>query len=493
MDIPSFEDIDLLAREERKAIMVVREGKSEDAPVEVMLRNIFVWAIITGSSDVHIGGRGDRQEPMVHITIRTPKKLVNLVYQGERGRHFEAKMFSLTATAQGGSTPEILSTRFAIRLPAHFARKHGLRAIGDRPYLVSIRVEYVRTYDGFKFVCRLLDQQKAPKLDELGMSFALLQTIKRVLGEPSGLILVSGPTGSGKTTVLNALMGELNNGQRSIVTAEHPVEFQLEGEGPIAQIEVGGDITFPRALRSTLRLDPDVILVGEIRDTETMEIALQAARTGHLVLATVHANSAAETFARALDLTLDKRRDAYRLAETVKLVLAQRLLDRYEGVATERDLGRDEAAWLSVNGLGHIKRIKEVESTSKQGKAALIEAISMTPGIKDVIRAEALNSAEIYRLACDQLQYETLATAGIRAVQGLGCRIRDCMTCLESTTDAEFTPGLRSRLAQEHELTLVQVADAIDAFCRAMDEGHQKPLDEYLEQARTVQCVTDRY
>jgi type II secretory ATPase GspE/PulE/Tfp pilus assembly ATPase PilB-like protein len=325
------------------------------------------------------------------------------------------------------------------------------------------------------------------------MSFALQQTIERVLAEPSGLILVSGPTGSGKTTLLNALVGRLNNGQRSIVTAEHPVEFQLEGEGPIAQIEVAGDITFARALRSTLRLDPDVILVGEIRDTETMEIALQAAQTGHLVLATVHANSATETFSRALDLTVNKRRDAFRLAETVKLVLAQRLLDRYEGVTSDRAMQRDESDWLQVNGLGFIERIREVESSIRQGKAALVEAIAMTPALKEVIRSESLNSSDVYRLACDQIQYETLASAGIRAAQGLGCRVKDCMTCLESTTDAGAMPGLRARLARDNNLTLVQVADAIDSFCRALADGKPQPIETYLEQAREAECVTDQY
>ena len=168
------------------------------------------------------------------------------------------------------------------------------------------------------------------KLHELGLLYSLLRAIKQAVNEPSGLILVSGPTGSGKTTLLNAVLGYLNNGQRSILTIENPVEFRLTGEGPIKQVQVQGDITFARALRAGLRCDPDIILIGEIRDEETMEIALQAAQTGHLVLATIHANSGAETISRALDLTVDKRRDAYRLAETLKFVMAQRLLDKYK-------------------------------------------------------------------------------------------------------------------------------------------------------------------
>ena len=499
-ELPTYAEIDAFTPDERKAIMIVREGKSEDAPVELAIRNLFVWAILTRASDVHVSGHGDRQKPAVHISVRTPKRLVNFDYREARGKHFEAKLFQLTATPQGGSTPDILSTRFAIELPARFARQHGLfpkqDARGrDRPYLVSIRVEYIRTYDGFAFVCRLLDQQRTPGLHELGLSYALLRAIRRAISEPSGLILVSGPTGSGKTTLLYAILDLLNTGQRAITTIENPVEYQLEVRGPTKQIEVRGEITFPRALRSTLRQDPEIILVGEIRDTATMEIAMQAAQTGHLVLATLHANSGPETLSRALDLTPDKHRDALRLAELVKFVIAQRLLDRFEGEVNDHPVAADEASWLQTNGLGFIKRLPRTDartdartdshdsSITKIGKAALIEAFSMTADMKDAVRSGQLNSSDIYRFACEQPQYETLASAGVRAVQGLGCSIRDCMTGLESTSDAAQTPGLRARLAREHGLTLVQVADVVDAWCQAEDASADAatPIEAFIQ------------
>lgn len=493
-DLPNYAEIDAFTPDERKAIMVVREGKSEDAPVELAIRNLFVWAILTRASDVHVSGHGDRQKPSIHISVRTPKELVNFNYREARGKHFEAKLFQLTATPQGGSSPDMLSTRFAIELPARFAREHGLfpkqDARGrDRPYLVSIRVEYIRTYDGFAFVCRLLDQQRTPGLNELGLSYAMLRAIRRAISEPSGLILVTGPTGSGKTTLLYAILDLLNTGQRAITTIENPVEYQLEVRGPTKQIEVRGEITFPRALRSTLRQDPEIILVGEIRDAATMEIAMQAAQTGHLVLATLHANSGPETLSRALDLTPDKQRDAFRLAELVKFVIAQRLLDRYEGEVNYRQVAADEASWLHTNGLGFINRLPHTEAMPKCGKAALIEAFSMTAGMKDAVRSGQLNSSDIYRFACEQPQYESLASAGVRAVQGLGCSIRDCMTGLESTTDAAHTPGLRARLAHEHGLTLVQVAEVIDAWCRAADAAPDTaaPIEAFIQPA--VQTV----
>lgn len=491
-DIPKFEEIERLTLDERKDIMIVREGRSEGAPIELLLRNIFVHAILTRSSDIHIDAHGDRQAPSIHIGIRTPAKgLVNMVYRGAHGRHFEAKLFQLTNTPQGGSTPEMLATRFSMQLPASFARRHGLACRLDadgveKPYLVDIRVSYIKTYDGFAFVCRLLDQQRTPRLHELGLCYTMQRSILRAIREPSGLILVSGPTGSGKTTLLYAILDRLNDGTRTITTLENPVELKMEGDGPIKQIQIQGDITFPRALRTILRQDPEIILVGEIRDSETMEIALQAAQTGHLVFATLHANSGPETLSRALDLTVDKRRDAFRLAETVKFVMAQRLVTRYEGVCVHRRLAQDERGWFEANGLGFMETIAEVQGETRQGKAALIEAFTMSAGIKAAVRGEGLNSAEIYRLACEQPQYETLAMAGVRAVQGLGCRVADCMTGLETTTEAADVPGLRARLSRDHHLTLFQVADAIDAQCKAEDAGDYQPVEYFAAQVKAA-------
>lgn len=492
---PSFaREHSSLSPDQQRRLMILRLGNSEDAPVEAFLRDVFVWAILNNASDVHISGRGDRQNPRVQVGVRAPKQLINLIYPGGNGRHFEEKLFNLTATPHGGSTPDTLSTRFSIELPADLARRHGLSPKQDRegrdlPYLVGVRVGYVRTFDGFAFVCRLLDEQRRKQLADLGLSLALQRVVRRALSEPSGLILVSGPTGSGKTTLLYSLLDQLNDGQRVIVTIENPVEYQLEAIGPSKQIEVKGDITFARALRETLRLDPDVILIGEIRDAETMEVALQAAQTGHLVFATLHANSGVETLSRALDLTMDKQRDAYRLAETVKLVMATRLIDRYEGVQRMRPVAHDEHAWLEVNGLGFIKEVSEIHTGTKCGKAALIEAFAMSPAIKRVIRGAELNTSEIYRIACQQPQYETLASAGVRAMQALGSSLKDCMNRLESTTDAAAAPGYRSELAARHGLTLAQVSDAIDAHCQAEAEGSEQPLEVFIEQVREAACA----
>ena len=136
-----------------------------------------------------------------------------------------------------------------------------------------------------------------------------------------------------------------------------------------------------------------------------------------------------------------------------------------------------------------MQHIDEVQPTAQRGKAALVEAISMTPEIKEAICSENLNSTTIYRLACEQLQYETLPAAGVRAVQGMGCSLPDCMSGLDSSTDPQAFPGLRARLAKEHGLTLLQVADAIDAFCRADADGTCLPLENFMSKAGRLECA----
>jgi energy-coupling factor transporter ATP-binding protein EcfA2 len=486
-EIPTVDGLDDLTVDERRAIMMIREGRSEEAPIELAIRNLFVWSILGKAEDVHIEGRGQRESPVVHVHVRLPAGIVNFMfkYPGKEGKHWEIKMFQLTGTSIGATTPEIASTRFEMELPSHFAQGHGLKPFEDSSvYPVDVRVEYTRTYNGFAFINRLLDSQRAPKLDELGLSYSLYRVILRALNEPSGLILVTGPTGSGKTTLLNAMLGVLNDGTRAIDTAENPVEIALRGIGPIKQRQIGGNITFHRALRSMLRSGPDVIMIGEIRDAETMEIALQAAQTGHLVLATLHTNDSAETYSRALDLTMDKARDAYRLAQTLKVVVAQRLVNRYEGPVVSRRLTRDEQEWLDANGLPYGDEITEVVPEKAAGKVAIIEAIVTTPEIKQIMRADRMDTSAIYRAACDQDHFEPLAVGGMRAVHAHASTLQHCIQRLEGNTDARAHPSLRVRLAKEHGLNFVQVAQAIDAYHHDADRGSLTTLDQHIATAK---------
>ncbi len=186
---------------------------------------------------------------------------------------------------------------------------------------IDLRVSSMPTLLGEKIVLRLLDKQNlAVRMDELGMPEGTLDPFLRILRQPHGLVLVTGPTGSGKTTTLYSALDVLRSPERNIVTVEDPVEYQLD---LVSQIQVRDSIgmTFARALRSILRQDPDVIMVGEIRDEETARVGVQAALTGHQVLATLHTNDAAGAIARLIDMGIE----SYLLASAVTGVVAQRL------------------------------------------------------------------------------------------------------------------------------------------------------------------------
>jgi general secretion pathway protein E len=189
---------------------------------------------------------------------------------------------------------------------------------------LDVRVSIVPTAFGERVALRLLHRSDAARaLEALGMTTALVDRVAALLGRTHGILLVTGPTGSGKTTTLYAALRRVADGTRNVMTIEDPIEYQLPG---IAQMQVHPRIglTFAAGLRAILRQDPDVILVGEIRDRETVEIALQAALTGHLVLATLHTNDAASTMTRLLDMGVEP----YLIASSVVAVLAQRLVRR---------------------------------------------------------------------------------------------------------------------------------------------------------------------
>jgi general secretion pathway protein E len=187
---------------------------------------------------------------------------------------------------------------------------------------VDVRVSTLPTGHGERVVLRLLDKQAGRlSLNGLGMAPGTLAQLDQLIQQPHGIILVTGPTGSGKTTTLYAALSRLDATTRNIMTVEDPIEYDLDGVGQ-TQVNPKIEMTFARALRAILRQDPDVIMIGEIRDLETAQIAVQASLTGHLVLATLHTNSAAGAVTRLVDMGIEP----YLLASTLSGVLAQRLV-----------------------------------------------------------------------------------------------------------------------------------------------------------------------
>jgi len=187
---------------------------------------------------------------------------------------------------------------------------------------VDVRVSTLPSANGERVVLRLLPKEAGRlKLDKLGMDEDTLLRLREIVHKPHGIFLVTGPTGSGKTTTLYASIGELESGSINILTIENPIEYHLSGIGQ-TQVNEKADMTFPRGLRAILRQDPDVVMVGEIRDPETAQVAVQASLTGHMVMSTLHTNSAVGAITRLVDMGVEP----FLLASTLRGVLAQRLV-----------------------------------------------------------------------------------------------------------------------------------------------------------------------
>lgn len=279
---------------------------------------------------------------------------------------------------------------------------------------VDVRVSILPTGAGQSIVCRLLDQQATlMTLDEIQMPESIRSSIKAIVSQPQGLLLVTGPTGSGKTTTLYSILQYLNNPKVKIITAEDPIEYRIAG---IVQSQTNEKLTFASALKSMLRQDPDIILVGEIRDGETAGIATQAALTGHIVLSTLHTNSAAVSMTRMLDLGVD----ANAMAASVGGYMAQRLvrcLCPHCKIATAKSsYARAQmlAQGIPEDVIDAAQTLYEpnragCENCSKgwTGRMPIFELILPSPEVRQAI--EESNLKALVRAAHAQKQYRTLS------------------------------------------------------------------------------------
>lgn len=262
--------------------------------------------------------------------------------------------------------------------------------------LLDVRVSTLPSRAGERVVLRILDKDSAGlTLDDLGVTGATESALRRALGEPNGIILVTGPTGSGKTTTLYACLQELNDGSRNILTVEDPVEYAIEGVGQ-TQVNAKVGMSFAAGLRAILRQDPDVVMVGEIRDRETADIAVQASLTGHLVLSTVHTNDAVGAITRLRDMKVEP----FLLASSLRAVVAQRLVRRLcqscrqaapaeAGVAALLGLEPDALVYRPVgcSDCGH---------TGFRGRTGVFEAVRIDTEVRRLIN-EGADEAAITR------------------------------------------------------------------------------------------------
>jgi general secretion pathway protein E len=276
---------------------------ADDAPIIRMLNALLTQAARDGASDIHI----EPYERHSSVRFRVDGTLREVV-QAHRALH-AALISRLKIMADLDISEKRLPQdgRISLRI--------GTRA-------VDVRVSTLPSAHGERAVLRLLDKsQDQRSLESVGMQGAVLQRFASLIAQPHGIILVTGPTGSGKTTTLYASLSRLDAARQNIMTVEDPIEYELPGVGQ-TQVNPKIDLTFAKALRAILRQDPDVIMVGEIRDFETAQIAIQASLTGHLVLATLHTNDAASAVTRLIDMGIEP----FLLSSSLRGVLAQRLV-----------------------------------------------------------------------------------------------------------------------------------------------------------------------
>ncbi len=303
-------------RKDETALAEAKEGEeveelqdlidmTDEAPVIRWVNNLFYTAVKERASDIHI----EPTEDKVVVRYRIDGKLVP---RKEANRGF---LSSIVSRVKIEASLNIAEKRLPQdgRITKKIAGK-----------VVDVRVSTIPTNKGERVVMRLLDKEQVLlNLMDLGFARAQYDNFQHLIGRPNGIILVTGPTGSGKTTTLYACLNTINTPDKNILTAEDPVEYELTGIGQLhVQPKIG--LTFASAMRSFLRQDPDVIMVGEIRDQETADIAIHASLTGHLVLSTLHTNDAPSAVTRLLDMGVQ----AYQISSSVLAILAQRLVRR---------------------------------------------------------------------------------------------------------------------------------------------------------------------
>lgn len=277
----------------------------EDAPVTKIVATILRYAVDGGASDIHV----EPTDHNVQVRFRVDGRL-------QKSLELPLKVHSAVI-----ARIKILSN---MRLDEKRRPQDGRFSATFGTNKIDFRVSVLPTNHGEKAVMRILDNQRGvSNLDDTGISEFHLKTIRRILKEPYGIVLISGPTGSGKSTTLYSMLGEVDRLTKNVLSLEDPVEYNIDG---VSQSQVRPEIgyTFATGLRSALRQDPDIIMVGEIRDKETAQLAIQAALTGHLVFSTIHTNNAIGVIPRLIDMGVDP----YLIAPTLKIAMAQRLARR---------------------------------------------------------------------------------------------------------------------------------------------------------------------
>jgi general secretion pathway protein E len=382
-----------------------------DGPAIRAVDDLIARAVGHGASDLHLEPRGDG----LRVRYRIDGHLIEL-----------------------GAAPEaylsaMLISRIKVLADLNIAERRlpqdGRASLAIQGREIDIRVSTVPTLDGESVVLRLLDQSAAPRdIDALGLSAPVRDALAGALAAPNGLVLATGPTGSGKTTTLYGALGRINAGSRKILTVEDPVEYRLAGINQI-QVNTRIGLGFPSLLRSIVRQDPDIIMVGEIRDEETARLAAQASLTGHLVLSSLHTNDAASGVTRLLDMGIEP----YLLAATLRAVLAQRLVRRLcKSCKTARALSEAERKALGPGAAGLTEVCEPAgceacHGTGYAGRLVLSEILTMSTELRRAVGENAA-PARLREIAAAGADSGSLLQNGIETLRAGETSVAEVLT-----------------------------------------------------------------
>lgn len=366
----------------------------DEAPVIRLINGLIAEAVKVRASDIHV----EPFENKLSVRLRIDGVLQEVI-------------------SLAGRIAPLLVSRIKVMARLDIAEKRlpqdGRLSLTIGGKSLDVRVSTLPAQHGERVVMRLLDKTQGHLvLEQLGMEARTLAAFRAALAEPNGIVLVTGPTGSGKTTTLYAALAELNDRTSNILTVEDPVEYALDGVGQ-TQVNARVGMTFAAGLRAILRQDPDVVMVGEIRDAETAQIAVQGSLTGHLVLSTVHTNSAVSAVTRLRDMGIE----SFLLSPTLKAIVAQRLVRRLcpackiEHQATAKEcaaLGVEQATLFRPTGC------RDCKNTGYRGRIGIYEIVTMHEAFKSKIHDGAAEQ-ELAHVAFKDT--ETLAQCGFRQVR----------------------------------------------------------------------------
>lgn len=383
----------------------VTDGTDSDAPVVKLLQKVFEEAINTKASDIHI----EPDEKVLRIRNRIDGVLLEQVMNEKRIASALVVRLKLMAGLD-------ISEK---RLP-----QDGRFNLKVKNRNIDVRMSTMPVQFGESVVMRLLDHTDGVlALDKVGMPKVLMERFRKIITRPHGLVLVTGPTGSGKTTTLYGALSELNKPEKKIITVEDPVEYRLPRINQVQLHEKIG-LNFANVLRATLRQDPDILLVGEIRDAESAEIALRAAMTGHLVLSTLHTNDAVTSALRLIDVGVD----GYLVATALKAIIAQRLvrkicnscIQNYTPNTNEIQLLKTLAASKDYSGIQFKQGAgcPHCHNTGYRGRIGVFEMLELNQPMAEALREN--NIGAFTRAATESQNFRSLSVAALDyAVDGL--------------------------------------------------------------------------